>query len=77
MLAPLPKITLGFYKHYKGMPYRVLGVVRHSETLEPMVLYKALYGDYETWVRPYTMFTENVLIDGILQPRFAFIQEDT
>ena len=61
----------GRYRHYKGMLYEVIGTVRHSETLEPMTLYKALYGEQGLWVRPAAMFNEDVVIDGIRQPRFA------
>jgi len=59
------------YTHYKGLPYEVLGVVRHSETLEPLVLYRAEYGERGLWVRPFAMFTEEVVIDGVKQPRFT------
>ena len=70
-LSPLPTLPLGPYMHYKGLPYEVLGVVRHSETLEPLVLYRAEYGERGLWVRPFAMFTEEVVIDGVRQPRFA------
>jgi len=70
-LSPLPTLSLGPYTHYKGLPYEVLGVVRHSETLEPLVLYRAEYGVRGLWVRPYAMFTEEVVIDGVKQPRFT------
>ena len=69
-LPPLPSLPLGAYVHYKGLPYEVLGVVRHSETLEPLVLYRAEYGERGVWVRPFAMFTEAVVIDGVQQPRF-------
>ena len=72
-LSPLPVITLGRYRHYKGGEYEVLGVVRHSETLEPMVLYRPLYNESELWVRPYTMFTEQVVVNGHMQQRFEAI----
>ena len=72
-LAPLPKTTSGRYRHYKGGEYEVLGVVRHSETLEPMVLYRALYGKRGMWVRPHAMFFESIESAGIRQPRFAAI----
>ncbi len=67
----------GLYRHYKGKPYRVLGVVRHSETLEELVHYQCLYDnpDGSFWVRPRAMFEEMVVIDGIAQPRFAFVGE--
>ena len=61
----------GLYEHYKGMRYEVIGTVRHSETLEPMTLYRALYGERGLWVRPAAMFQETVVIDGVAQPRFA------
>ncbi len=65
-------VKLGIYEHYKKNRYQVLGVVIHSETLEEMVLYKALYGDGLTWVRPLEMFFENVEWEGKLQPRFSY-----
>jgi hypothetical protein len=64
----------GLYRHYKGNLYEVLDTVRHSETLEPMTLYRALYGDHGLWVRPAAMFSEVVEIEGINQPRFAKVQ---
>jgi hypothetical protein len=70
-LPPLPVIALGRYRHFKGGEYEVLGVVRSSETLEPLVLYRPLYGDSGLWVRPYAMFLEQVEVDGALRPRFA------
>lgn len=62
---------LGLYRHYKGLMYEVLGTARHSESLEPMTLYRALYGERGLWVRPAAMFTEDVTIDGLRQPRFT------
>lgn len=70
-LPPLPPAPLGRYRHYKGNAYDLIGVVRHSETLQPLVLYRPLYGDGGLWVRPYAMFFESVVVDGVLQPRFA------
>ena len=70
-LPPIINIPPGLYRHYKGELYEVIGTVRHSETLEPMTLYRALYGEQGLWVRPAAMFNENVVIDGISQPRFA------
>ena len=70
-LPPLPSIGLGRYRHYKGGEYEVVGVVRHSETLEPLVLYRPLYNDSGMWVRPFAMFLEQVEIDGVMRPRFA------
>jgi hypothetical protein len=69
-LSPLPSIATGTYRHYKGGEYEVVGVVRHSETLEPMVLYRPLYNDSGLWVRPYDMFVGLVEIDGVPQLRF-------
>jgi hypothetical protein len=61
----------GKYRHYKGLLYEVIGTARHSESLEPMTLYRALYGEGGLWVRPAAMFIEEVVIDGVRQPRFA------
>ncbi len=70
-LPPLILTPPGRYRHYKGMLYEVLGTVRHSESLEPMTLYRAQYGEKGLWVRPAAMFNEEVVIDGIRRPRFA------
>jgi hypothetical protein len=72
-LPPLPATPTGRFRHYKGGEYEVVGVVRHSETLEPMVLYRPLYGAGGLWVRPHGMFLEDVVIDGVRQPRFRRI----
>ncbi|MBA53561.1 MAG: hypothetical protein CMK89_03830 [Pseudomonadales bacterium] len=64
----------GRYRHYKGNDYEVIGVARHSETEEPMVVYRTLYGNYDLWVRPLSMFTETVEINGEAIPRFRFIE---
>ena len=66
-------IKKGIYEHYKGMKYEVIGVCRHSETLETLVVYKALYGNYELWVRPLEMFNEIVEIDGEKIERFKLV----
>jgi hypothetical protein len=71
ILPPLIEIPLGLYRHYKGNLYEVVGTVRHSETLEPMTLYRALYGENGLWVRPAAMFGEEVVIDGVRQLRFT------
>ncbi len=76
-LPPLPTLTLGHYRHYKGGDYEVLGVVRHSESLEPLVLYRPLYIASGLWVRPYGMFVEQIEFDGRQQPRFAFVSGDS
>lgn len=73
-LAPLPGIALGRYRHYKGGEYEVIGVARHSETLEPMVVYRPLYNDTGLWVRPYGMFVERIEIDGVLRQRFEAVK---
>ena len=67
-------ITLGRYKHYKGNEYEVVGVAKHSETLEEMVIYKALYGDHDLWVRPLKIFFEEVIVDGKKIPRFNAVE---
>ena len=70
-LPALIETPQGLYRHYKGLMYEVVGTVRHSESLEPMTLYRALYGERGLWVRPAAMFNEEVVIDGVRQPRFA------
>lgn len=67
---------LGIYQHYKGKKYLVLGVARHTETAELLVLYVALYEHEESqlWVRPLAMFIDEVEVDGKSQPRFKFIK---
>lgn len=70
-LPPLPSARLGRYRHYKGGEYEVLGVARHSETLEPLVLYRPLSNDSGLWVRPFAMFFEEIEVDGVRRPRFA------
>ncbi|MAF81246.1 hypothetical protein CL628_04510 [bacterium] len=68
-------LALGVYKHYRGNDYEVLGVVRHSETEEQLVLYRALYGERGLWVRPLEMFEEEVEVAGVRQPRFELIKK--
>jgi hypothetical protein len=72
-LLPSPDTPLGRYRHYKGGEYEVVGAARHSETLEPMVVYRALYGESGLWVRPHAMFFEPVMLDGRAVPRFSLI----
>lgn len=67
------EIKPGKYRHFKGNLYEVIGVARHSETREEMVVYRALYGEYGLWVRPAVMWTETVDRDGYHGPRFQFI----
>ncbi len=69
----MPEIKVGKYRHFKGNEYEVLCVARHSETLEDMVVYRALYGDGDVWVRPASMWNETVERDGQVRPRFEFI----
>ncbi|MEY4735754.1 MAG: hypothetical protein RL302_73 [Pseudomonadota bacterium] len=74
-LPPLIITPPGRYRHYKGGMYDVVDTVRHSETCEPLTLYRALYGENGLWVRPAAMFLETVVIDGITQPRFTKISD--
>ncbi len=66
-------LKLGKYKHYKGNEYEVIGIAKHSETLGEMVVYRALYGNHDLWVRPLKMFTEEVEVNGKKMPRFEYI----
>jgi len=68
--------TAGIYRHYKGQRYRVLGTARHSETMEEVVVYQALYGDFGLWVRPSAMFCETVEMEGEPIARFALEQAE-
>ncbi len=65
----------GVYEHYKGKKYCVVGVAKHSETLEEMVVYRKLYDDYGLWVRPKEMFLERVEVKENLVPRFRLVQQ--
>lgn len=67
------EIKPGKYRHFKGNLYEVIGVARHSETLEEMVVYRALYGECGLWVRPAAMWTETVDREGYHGPRFQYI----
>lgn len=67
-------MQLGLYQHYKGNYYQVIGLCRHSETLETMIVYRGLYGDYGLWVRPKTMFEETLVYEGVERPRFQFVR---
>lgn len=69
------EIKLGRYRHFKGNEYRVLHLARHSETLEPMVVYQALYGEKSVWVRPVAMWNETVEREGKVLKRFTYIGE--
>lgn len=77
MLGPFSEqatqLVPGIYEHYRGNRYKVLGVGRHSETLEEMVIYQALYGSGDRWVRPLSMFLERVEVGGNRLPRFRLV----
>ncbi len=66
-------LQLGIYEHWKGHRYQVIGVAKHSETMEPLVVYRALYGDGGLYVRPVAMFLEHVDVSGKPTPRFRYI----
>ncbi|MEK7516172.1 MAG: DUF1653 domain-containing protein [Patescibacteria group bacterium] len=66
-------LKIGTYKHFKGKTYNVLGIARHSETLEELVVYQALYGERKLFVRPLPMFLEEVEVGGRRVPRFQYI----
>ncbi len=68
------EIKLGKYKHFKGGEYEVVGVAKHSETLEDFVVYKALYGNNDLWIRPLKMFLEKVMVDGKEVERFKKVK---
>ena len=74
-LPPLLTTPPGLYRHYKGGLYEVIDTARHSETLEPMTVYRALYGERGLWVRPAAMFAETVEIKGVVRSRFEKISE--
>ena len=69
----MEEIRPGRYRHFKGNEYEIIGIARHSETLEPMVVYRALYGEGGLWVRPAAMWNESVEQDGQRVPRFTRI----
>ena len=69
------ELKTGKYRHFKGMEYEVIGVARHSETEEPMVVYRALYGEGGLWVRPLSMWNEQIDQDDYHGPRFFYIGE--
>lgn len=71
----MDKIIPGRYRHFKGNEYEVLYIAKHSETLEPMVVYRALYGERGIWVRPASMWNETVTRDGKTYKRFTYIGE--
>lgn len=72
---PAQSITAdSLYEHYKGLRYRIIGVARHSETLEELVVYQSLYGEGNLWVRPLAMFLEHIVINGSSRPRFKLVE---
>lgn len=71
----MEKVKPGRYRHFKGNEYEVIGVARHSETLEEYVVYRALYGDGGLWVRPLVMFLETVRVGGETVPRFKYLED--
>ena len=81
MSEPLPPyskealaLKKGLYEHFRGMKYQLLHIARHSETLEEMVVYQALYGDHGIWVRPLKMFIETIEHNGQRVPRFKALE---
>ncbi len=68
-------VKLGKYRHYKGQEYDVVGIAKHTETEESLVVYRALYGERGLWVRPLSMFLETVVIEGLEQSRFSYVGE--
>lgn len=70
----MEQLKPGRYRHFKGKEYEVLGVAKHSETLEDVVVYRALYGEGGLWVRPLSMWAEEVERDGYSGPRFTYIE---
>ena len=68
-------LKLGKYRHYKGKEYEVIGIAKHSETFEELVVYQALYGSHDLWARPLKMFLEEVEVDGKKMPRFEYISK--
>ena len=69
------EIPLGRYRHFKGKEYEVIGIAANSETMEPMVVYRALYGEMGLWVRPAAMWNETVERDGVIYRRFTYVGE--
>jgi hypothetical protein len=72
----MSEVMPGRYRHYKGNEYTVLGVARHSETHEELVVYRQEYGDYGPWVRPKKIFMETVTVDGKDVPRFRYLGDE-
>ncbi|MBP2650916.1 MAG: hypothetical protein H6Q74_1741 [Firmicutes bacterium] len=68
-------MELGIYQHYKGNYYEVIGIAKHSETLEQMVVYRQLYGNYDLWIRPLAMFNETIIVNGNHVKRFKYMRK--
>ena len=77
MLKDYSDIKRGTYRHYKQGEYELIDIVHHSETEEPLVLYRTLYGNYDLWVRPFKMFFEYVEFDGHKIRRFEYVGDDS
>jgi hypothetical protein len=71
----MAELSPGSYRHYKGNDYKVMGVAKHSETGEDLVVYRPLYGERGLWVRPLSMFIEQVDVDGTWVPRFSWLSD--
>jgi hypothetical protein len=71
----MKRLRPGTYRHYKGNLYKVIGIAKHSETQEELVVYQCLYGDFSLWVRPLSMFMENIELQGRKVPRFTFLED--
>ena len=71
----MAELLPGSYRHYKGNDYKVMGVAKHSETGEDLVVYRPLYGESGLWVRPLSMFIEQVDVDGTPVPRFSLLSD--
>ena len=71
----MTELLPGSYRHYKGNDYKVMGVAKHSETGEDLVVYRPLYGESGLWVRPLSMFIEQVDVDGTSVPRFSLLSD--
>ena len=70
------ELKKGIYRHFKGNEYKLIDVAKHSETMEEFVVYKALYGEYGTWVRPLALFANEIERDGYKGPRFVWVREN-
>ena len=71
----MEELAPGKYRHYKGNEYEVIGIATHSETMEKLVVYRTLYGQFDLWVRPLKMFTETIQLNGQVVKRFSRIED--